>query len=96
MFNKSYDSVIKRTKLEPIFNCLSTSNCDDSKYIVGQKTITLSSLPQLSKTSFPLCTQNLYEALHKFNHLKYNGRQILQLYLKGIGLPMEGCMELFK
>lgn len=87
---------MKGTKLEPIFDCLSISHYVESKYGLGENPITLSSLPELVQKSFPLCARNLYEALNENHHLKYKGRTNLQRYLKGIGLPMQDCMELFR
>ena len=46
--------------------------------------------------SFPLCMRQLYGALKKKHHLTHSGRRQLQLYLKGIGLPLEEALVFWK
>ncbi|KFM58376.1 DNA primase large subunit, partial [Stegodyphus mimosarum] len=50
----------------------------------------------LSKTSFPLCMQNLHETLRRNHHLKYNGRLQYGLFLKGIGLTLEDALRFWR
>jgi len=49
-----------------------------------------------TRDSFPLCMRQLYGALKKKHHLTHNGRRQLQLYLKGIGLPLEEAIVFWK
>lgn len=42
---------------------------------------------------FPLCAQNLMENLSHNHHLRYQGRQQLSLFLKGIGLSVDEAMQ---
>lgn len=44
--------------------------------------------PDIQK-HFPLCVINLMDGLNKNHHLKYQGRQQLSFFLKGIGLSIE-------
>ncbi|KAM3124659.1 hypothetical protein CJJ07_001384 [Candidozyma auris] len=48
--------------------------------------------PQISK-HYPLCASHLQKALVANSHLKYNGRQQLGLFLKGIGLNVDEAMK---
>lgn len=41
----------------------------------------------------PLCMRYLLEGLRETHHLRYNGRQQLGLYLKGIGLSIDEAMR---
>jgi len=61
---------------------VTTSNPDG-----GELTATM--IDALAKQHFPPCMKNLWVLLRKDKHLKYGGRQQLNLFLKGIGLPVE-------
>ena len=49
----------------------------------------------LSKHHFPPCMQQLNDQLNRDRHLKYHGRWQYGLFLKRIGLPMEGALDFF-
>lgn len=51
---------------------------------------------EATKDSFPLCMRQLYGALKSKHHLTHGGRRQLQLYLKGIGLPLDQALVLWK
>lgn len=61
---------------------VTTSNPDGSELTAGM-------IDALAKQHFPPCMKNLWILLRKDKHLKYGGRQQLNLFLKGIGLPVE-------
>lgn len=42
---------------------------------------------------YPLSVKNLFRGLKENHHLKYNGRQQLSLFLKGIGLSVEEAIK---
>ncbi|CCE64747.1 hypothetical protein TPHA_0I02440 [Tetrapisispora phaffii CBS 4417] len=42
---------------------------------------------------FPLCAKNLMYGLKEHHHLRYNGRQQLSFFLKGIGLSCDEAMQ---
>lgn len=42
---------------------------------------------------YPLCVKNLFRGLTENHHLRYNGRQQLSLFLKGIGLSADEAMK---
>ena len=46
----------------------------------------------LAKTAFPLCMQSLHESLNEAHHLKHGGRQQYGLFIKGLGLSLEGAL----
>ncbi|MBW0482611.1 hypothetical protein O181_022326 [Austropuccinia psidii MF-1] len=54
--------------------------------------LTADMIDQLAKLHFPPCMHHLWVLLRKDKHLKYNGRQQLNLFLKGIGLPIEEAL----
>lgn len=45
---------------------------------------------------FPLCIKGLLERLKTNKHLKYNDRQTLCLFLKGIGMGINECIDFFR
>lgn len=47
--------------------------------------ITAEMVPELSKISFPYCMRSLQDALKANHHLKHEGRQQLNLFLKVCG-----------
>ena len=57
---------------------------------------TISELPALSKSHFPLCMKHLYNQLKDEHHLKHMGRMQFGLFLKGIGLPLEEALLFWK
>ncbi|EDO16807.1 hypothetical protein Kpol_1056p7 [Vanderwaltozyma polyspora DSM 70294] len=42
---------------------------------------------------YPLCVKNLMDGLNETHHLRYNGRQQLSFFLKGIGLSCDEAMN---
>lgn len=46
--------------------------------------------------SFPLCMRQLHKALKTKHHLTHGGRRQYQLYLKGIGLPLDQALVFWK
>ena len=51
---------------------------------------------QLSKKSFPLCMQNIHLAMKSNHHLRHGSRLQYGLFLKGIGLPLDEALKLFR
>lgn len=47
-------------------------------------------------SNFPLCSKNLLNALKETHHLRYNGRQQLSLFLKGIGLSADEALKFWE
>ena len=50
----------------------------------------------LSKTSFPLCMQELQRALKRDSHLRHGGRMQYGLFLKGIGLSLDDALAFWR
>ncbi|KAH9808200.1 eukaryotic and archaeal DNA primase, large subunit-domain-containing protein [Melampsora americana] len=46
----------------------------------------------LAKQHFPPCMRHLWSILRKDKHLKYGGRQQFNLFLKGVGLPVDEAL----
>ncbi|GAA5940600.1 DNA primase subunit PRI2 [Sporobolomyces koalae] len=58
--------------------------------------ITAEMIPELSRQSFPLCMRNIQETLRTSKHLKHEGRQQYNLFLKGIGLSVEEAVVFWR
>lgn len=58
--------------------------------------ITADMIDMLSKKSFPLCMQNIHIAMKQNHHLRHGSRLQYGLFLKGIGLPLEEALKLFR
>ncbi|KAG1686773.1 DNA primase large subunit [Nymphon striatum] len=58
--------------------------------------ITPSMVDDFSKKSFPLCMRILHETLRRDNHLKHGSRLQYSLFLKGIGMTLEGVLQMWK
>ncbi|MEW5310099.1 MAG: hypothetical protein WDW38_001929 [Sanguina aurantia] len=54
--------------------------------------VTARSLPELAARHFPLCMTGLMTHLSADRHLRHGGRQQLNLFLKGVGLPLEEAL----
>ncbi|KAK4057127.1 DNA primase subunit pri2 [Microbotryomycetes sp. JL221] len=66
---------------------------------VGQgngEEITAHMVPALARESFPLCMRSLQQTLEESKHLKHNGRQQYNLFLKGIGLSVEEAVAFWR
>ncbi|KAK2181133.1 hypothetical protein NP493_409g01000 [Ridgeia piscesae] len=64
------------------------------KTSVGQ--ITADMIEMLSRTSFPMCMQELHQNLRQHHHLRHWGRQQYGLFLKGIGLSLEEALKFWR
>ncbi|KAI0232795.1 DNA primase large subunit [Lamellibrachia satsuma] len=66
----------------------------------GKKTsagqITADMIDLLSRTSFPMCMQELHQSLRQHHHLRHWGRQQYGLFLKGIGLTLEEALKFWR
>lgn len=63
----------------------------DSDAALPGAPINASNIDNLSQ-HFPLCMKNLHNTLRQNSHLKHFGRLQYTLFLKGIGLSLEGCI----
>ena len=52
--------------------------------------------PQLAARSMPLCMNHLHSELKRAHHLKHWGRLQYVLFLKGIGLTLEYCLDFWR
>ena len=97
----------ERARLVPIINSLRTKELARQDYANGGSNgatggpgsggiVLNKDLKNLADASFPLCAKNLFTALKGDHHLRHEGRRQLQLFLKGIGLPLEEAMVFFK
>ena len=58
--------------------------------------VSLNQIDFLAQQSFPPCMQNLHKHLRKNHKLKHMGRLHYTLFLKGIGLSLEECLQFWK
>lgn len=65
-----------------------------NNYEAADGTITATSVYTSEiRDCFPLCASNLMQNLSKNHHLKFNGRQQLSLFLKGIGMSVDEALK---
>eukprot|EP01080_Neovahlkampfia_damariscottae_P002497 gene2497-3203_t len=50
----------------------------------------------LAKQSFPLCMKHLHKKLKQTHHIKHQGRLQYGLFLKGIGLTLDGALQYWR
>mmetsp|Transcript_14981 Transcript_14981/g.45214 ORF Transcript_14981/g.45214 Transcript_14981/m.45214 type:complete len:523 (-) Transcript_14981:151-1719(-) len=62
----------------------------------GGEAVRAADVPKLAQQSFPLCMALMTQHLHADRHLKHGGRMQLNLFLKGIGLPMEEALHFWR
>ncbi|RUS79036.1 hypothetical protein EGW08_013193 [Elysia chlorotica] len=58
--------------------------------------ITADMIDMLSKKSFPLCMQNIHVSMKQNHHMRHGSRLQYGLFLKGIGLPLDEAIKLFR
>ena len=58
--------------------------------------ITAHSIDKLAQVHFPLCMRTLHTGLKADHKLRHFGRQQYGLFLKGIGLTLEGALEFWR
>jgi DNA primase large subunit len=66
-----------------------TSDYEPAEGDSAEGRVTADMIVELAKRHFPACQRNLYDRLQRDHHLKHFGRLQLNLFLKGIGLPLE-------
>ncbi|GAA6011155.1 hypothetical protein JCM11491_006742 [Sporobolomyces phaffii] len=90
------------TRLVPVLSHLSMGfmagiTSDYSFSATGDgEAITAEMIPDLARQSFPLCMRNMQENLRISKHLKHEGRQQYNLFLKGIGLSVEEAIVFWR
>ena len=65
-------------------------------YDANQRQVNPLQLEFLSRQSFPLCAQNMHRQLKRTHHLKHWARVQHGLFLKAVGLPLEGALEFWR
>ncbi|GAA6010672.1 hypothetical protein JCM10207_007798 [Rhodosporidiobolus poonsookiae] len=90
------------TRLIPILSHLSmgfmagiTSDYQFTSTADGEA-ITAEMVPELAVQSFPLCMRSMQDTLKSSKHLKHEGRQQYNLFLKGIGLSVEEAVVFWR
>ncbi|BGP18449.1 hypothetical protein JCM10213_003182 [Rhodosporidiobolus nylandii] len=90
------------TRLVPILGHLSagftagiTSDYQFASTADGEA-VTAEMVPELAVQSFPLCMRNMQDTLKSSKHLKHEGRQQYNLFLKGIGLSVEEAVAFWR
>jgi DNA primase large subunit len=58
--------------------------------------VTADMIDDIARKHFPACMRNLYDRLKRDHHLKHFGRLQLGLFLKGIGLPLDEAIVLWR
>eukprot|EP00897_Mesotaenium_endlicherianum_P009091 jgi/Mesen1/820/ME000111S10968 len=87
----------EKDRLTPIVEVLSTKylGADYSQH-QAKGEVSLQDLDTLAHQSFPLCMRHMYIKLKEDHHLRYNGRNQLGLFLKGIGLKLEDALVFWR
>lgn len=80
------------THLAKSFAAPEATYSEEASSITGSVNPTAAAIDSLSKF-FPLCMQNLHRELRKQSHLKHFARLQYTLFLKGIGMDMQQCIE---
>lgn len=87
-------------RLAPVVESLSTrylgSDYSKGGATAGGAVVARKDLDALAQRHFPLCARNLFNKLKEDSHLRYQGRQQLGLFLKGLGLPLEEALAFWK
>lgn len=74
----------------------------DSDYSVqmaptsSENRVTPDMIDGLAKTSMPLCMRSLHKALRINHHMKFAGRQVYGLFLKGCGLQLDDAIAFWR
>ncbi|KAF4040071.1 Eukaryotic and archaeal DNA primase large subunit [Phytophthora infestans] len=53
-------------------------------------------IDRVAEKHFPLCMKQLHRKLRENHHLKYDGRVQYRMFLKGAGLSVHECIQLFR
>jgi DNA primase large subunit len=79
-----------------LINSLHTSYTGKDYTLTANENVPPESLDQLSKKSFPLCMRYMHDIMRDKHKLKYRGRIIYGLFLKGIGVTLEDALRFFR
>lgn len=83
------------THLSKSFTAPDAAYSADASSISGDMAITAATIDSLS-VHFPLCMQNQHRELRKNHHLKHFSRLQYTLFLKGIGMDLNQCIEFWR
>jgi DNA primase large subunit len=61
-----------------------------------QGEVSAQEVDKIAKINFPLCMKSLHSGLQRDHKLRHGGRQQYGLFLKGIGLTLEGALEFWR
>ncbi|KAL7675370.1 hypothetical protein ACOME3_001630 [Neoechinorhynchus agilis] len=88
---------IQNPRLTKFFTRITSGvNCSKLKAGSSVDNIQCEHLDDLSAKCYPPCMSNLHQALRTHHHLRHQGRLNYWLYLKGIGVPLEENLKLFR
>ncbi|OUS43594.1 eukaryotic-type DNA primase, large subunit [Ostreococcus tauri] len=88
--------VAEANRLAPLLRAVHNKRSGRAYEYQGEEgTMSISGIEQ-TQDSFPLCMRQLHNALKKKHHLTHGGRRQYQLYLKGIGLPLDQALVFWK
>jgi DNA primase large subunit len=94
---RNHQSMRQDNRLRPLLATISKRSVAPS-YKPGMisGSVTPDQVPYLANRSFPLCMQNMQQNGAKNSHLRYNGRRIYGLFLKGIGLSLQDSLNFWR
>eukprot|EP00049_Salpingoeca_infusionum_P010276 m.174549 g.174549 ORF g.174549 m.174549 type:complete len:467 (-) comp14593_c1_seq1:363-1763(-) len=83
-------------RLMPRLMMLSKQDIGHDTAYTAAHDVTPASIPQLAKQSFPLCMRVTEQTLVKTHHLRHGARLQYGLFLKGIGLSLDGALQYWR
>uniref|UniRef100_A0A1I8B7W2 DNA primase large subunit n=1 Tax=Meloidogyne hapla TaxID=6305 RepID=A0A1I8B7W2_MELHA len=95
---KKVGAVLMEQRLVPLLRHITGAGTSKfgSKSQSSGSSVAQENIDALAIESFPLCMQEIHSHLRKEHHIRYNARNQYGLFLKGIGLSMEGALDFFR
>jgi DNA primase large subunit len=94
--NRLLPEIENDDRIFKLINSLHTSYTGKDYTLTANENVPPESLDQLSKKSFPLCMRYMHDILRDKHKLKYRGRIMYGLFLKGIGVTLEDALRFFR
>lgn len=83
-------------RISSVLSSLHTSYTGKDYTFAKNSDVPIESLDTLSTKSFPICMKTVHEDLRAKHHLKHASRMQYGLFLKGIGVTLEGSLKFWR
>lgn len=93
---KSLPEIQNDERISSMLSSLHTSYTGKDYTFAKNSDVPIESLDTLSQKSYPICMRTIHEYIREKHHLKHFSRMQYGLFLKGIGVTLEGSLKFWR